>query len=140
MLVNVLFAKPSRKHYVIYSILNSLCLFTLSLTATAANEVYNQPAFSGPGAHSTASILKNVKQARQGEDGQAVIIRGRLTGHLPPDHYWFQDSTGKMVVEIDDDAWKFISKPVSAQTSVQLIGEIDRETTSVTVEVKAVLP
>ena len=38
-------------------------------------------------------------------DETGVTLTGKISKHLHSDHYEFQDQSGSIVVEIDDDLW-----------------------------------
>lgn len=56
-------------------------------------------------------------------DETGVTLTGKISKHLHSDHYEFQDQSGSIVVEIDDDLWQ--QSRLSVGDSVRLIGEVD---------------
>lgn len=86
--------------------------------------------FTGAGAGG-ANTVAEVKQMR---DDSKVILEGYIVKQLGPEHYTFRDDTGEIEVEIDDDEWR--GQTVSPETKIRIDGEVDRDSTSVTVEVE----
>lgn len=66
-------------------------------------------------------------------DDQVVVLKGRLTKYLGHDRYEFQDSTGTIEVELDDDRnWSFISKG----ELIQIRGKYDDDFMDKKIDVK----
>jgi uncharacterized protein (TIGR00156 family) len=76
--------------------------------------------YTGPAADGTRIT---VEQARQQRDAQAVILRGQLVAKLGHERYRFQDASGAIEVEIDDD--DLPGQSVAAHTQVELHGTVD---------------
>lgn len=88
-----------------------------SLSSTAAFAA----GYSGPG----AQPVKTVQGAMDASDDTPVILQGKITKRIKGDIYEFQDSTGTMKVEIDDEDWPIGT--VDHITPVKLTGEVDRD-------------
>lgn len=76
-----------------------------------------------------AVTVQTARQALQVADDQHVVLEGRITGRVGPAHaetYRFQDGSGSIRVEIDDDLWQ--GRTVSPDNTVRIWGEIDRKT------------
>ncbi len=78
--------------------------------------------FEGPG---VAQSLTTVKEALAAKDDASVILRGKIINSLGDEKYTFQDSTGEVVVEIDDDDWHGVK--VTPENTVEIYGEVDKE-------------
>ena len=65
------------------------------------------------------SVLKN------GKDDQWVVLEGKIVKRIKDDDYRFQDSTGTIEVEIDDDVFK--GQIVNPSTLIRIEGEVDTE-------------
>lgn len=66
-------------------------------------------------------------------DDQYVTLQGRLIAYLGHDRYSFQDATGIIEVELDDDRdWSFISK----NELIQIIAKVDKDFWNTELEVK----
>jgi uncharacterized protein (TIGR00156 family) len=89
--------------------------------------------FSGPGAVSAASTVKAVADMR---DDTRVTLEGHLVKEIRPEHYMFKDGTGEIEVEIDDE--DFRGAKITPETKVRLVGEVDKDWTSTTVDVDLV--
>lgn len=67
------------------------------------------------------------------QDDQRVTLTGRLTNYLGQERYEFADSTGYMVVELDDDQnWSHVSK----DQLITIFGKVDRDFSDVEIDVK----
>lgn len=91
--------------------------------------------FNGGGGQTMT--VQSVK--RNAYDDQHVSLVGRLTQFLGDDDYVFQDKTGTIVVELDDDddhRWNHIQK----DQLIQIYGEVDRDDGRVKIEVDRAHP
>ncbi len=97
------------------SVVLGLSLATLTSVAMA-NTAVN---------HTAVTPLKttSVKQALTQKDDTKVQLHGYVVKSLGDEKYQFQDKTGSITVEIDNELWQ--GKPISAKTPVTLIGEVD---------------
>lgn len=80
--------------------------------------------FQGP---VSQSGVQTVKEALSAWDDTAVVLTGRIVRREAGDHekYLFQDQTGQIVVEIDDDL--FMGRTVTPQTTIRLYGKVDKD-------------
>lgn len=77
--------------------------------------------FTGPqaqGANTVAGALK-------AWDDTMVTLKGNIIRQVAHEKYEFKDSTGTMIVEIDDDKWYGLS--VGPNDVVEIYGEVDSE-------------
>ena len=81
----------------------------------SANTAVNQSALT--------PSLTTVKNALTLKDDTKVQLRGNVVKAIGDEKYQFRDSTGSITVDIDDELWQ--GKPISANTTVTLIGEVD---------------
>lgn len=105
---------------------------TLLLTSVAAHAEFVETAPT----HS-ASQIHTVQAAQNMRDGNHVVLEGKITGKastLNPEEFFFQDATGSLKVEIDDDVWR--GQKVSPQTKVRIWGEVDRDSFNRAMEVE----
>ena len=81
--------------------------------------------FSGPGAGGSGgtSVNEVLKSAR---DDAWVTLRGQILKKVGHEKYLFADSTGQIVVDIDDKYFPY-DRPVTPQTTIEITGEVDRE-------------
>jgi uncharacterized protein (TIGR00156 family) len=115
-----------------------LALLTL-LSVLAMSQAQTGGGFAGPGAN--ANSATTVKEALKLRDDSIVILQGRIVASLGDEKYTFQDATGSVVVEIDDDDWRGIT--VTPETTIEITGELDKEVFEATkIDVKSfrVLP
>ena len=76
--------------------------------------------FEGPGISSIS-----VAEALKLNDDAPVVLKGKIEKALGNEKYQFNDGTGTIVVEIDDDEWNGLT--VKPEMTVQISGEIDKE-------------
>lgn len=99
-----------------------LLALALALPAQAAYVGGGQAGgYTGPGVNN-ATTVKAVKSMR---DDSFVTLTGRIVSRIGGDKYVFQDSTGQITVDIDDE--DFRGQSVSDQTTVRITGEVDKD-------------
>ena len=105
-------------------------LFSI-LIASAASAEFAGP--SAPAATATnarggfvsgAETIVTVKQVNEMRDDVPVIIQGKIIQRMGDEMYLFQDGTGTIIVEIEDDNWN--GQTVTPEETVKLYGEVDR--------------
>jgi uncharacterized protein (TIGR00156 family) len=89
-----------------------------------------QGGFDGPG-----PVVISVSEARSLSDDAPVTLEGSIVRSLGKDKYEFQDSTGSITVEIDDDKWQ--GQRVGPQDTVILYGEVDKDLMQMEIDVKS---
>ncbi len=110
------------------SILALLAAVAVVATAQAqtgggfANPTPNPGGFAGPGPGNSALTVKDALKQR---DDSWVVLQGRIVASLGDEKYTFQDATGSVVVEIDDEDWRGIT--VTPETNLEISGELDKE-------------
>ena len=98
----------------------SLSLVAVLLAVTAQAYPANGGGFDGPGI-STSTVAEALKM----QDDTAVILNGKIEKSLGNEKYLFNDGTGTIVVEIDDDDWRGVT--VKPENTVEIKGEVDKE-------------
>lgn len=82
------------------------------------------PAQANGGFVSGAETISTVKQIMEMRDDVPVIVRGNIIQRMGDETYLFEDPTGSITIEIDDDDWR--GQTVSPTDTVKLYGEVDR--------------
>ncbi|ARJ41928.1 TIGR00156 family protein [Pantoea alhagi] len=77
-----------------------------------------------------------VKEAKEMKDDSWITVRGNIVKRLSDDDYLFQDATGTLSVEIDEEDWK--GQSISPGDKVELQGELDKAFNDAQLEVKQV--
>ena len=109
------FYKPLMKGFIMKK---SLLSATLSLTLLAGTAVagsnfsYDQPNVT-------------VAQALRMNDDHDIRLTGYVVEQIGKEKYLFQDGTGTIVVEIDQDKWRNLR--ASARTRLTIWGQIEEE-------------
>lgn len=93
-------------------------------------------AYGGP---STVQLMTVKDLLDGGRDEQHARLQGRIVSHDGGDRYTFEDETGRIAVEIDDDDFP-AGQAVDAQTRVELLGEFDKGLRKSEFEVDRVTP
>ncbi len=88
--------------------------------------------FKGPDSARTATVA----EAREMPDDADVRLVGTIVKSLGDEKYEFQDDTGTITVEVDDDEWGGVE--ATPATRVELTGDIDKDSRTVEVDVDAV--
>ena len=77
--------------------------------------------FKGPGA---VTAVDTVAKALEASDESPVVLEGRiLSAAKEHEEYVFQDSTGKIIIELDDDL--FHGRTVTPENTIRIWGEVD---------------
>ena len=105
---------------------HTFVLLALSAAAVAAHA----DGFNGPGNKPRAATAVEVADL---PDEAEVVLTGYIVRALGDERYEFQDDSGTLTVEIDDDEWRGIE--VNPQDQVELAGEVDHDDGNVELEV-----
>lgn len=103
------------------------------LTAlTMSTAAFAQGGFKGPSALSATTV----KDAKEMRDDTNVILVGRITKYLGGENYQFEDATGTITVEIDEDLWRNLT--VTPEDKVEIRGEVDKSWTKLEIDVDSI--
>ncbi len=82
--------------------------------------------FHGPDADAKANV-NTVFKAEVAADDTPVVLTGNIINRSLEDreHYIFRDSTGEIVVEIDDKL--FMGRTITPEKTIRLYGEVDKD-------------
>ncbi|MBV7316088.1 NirD/YgiW/YdeI family stress tolerance protein [Shewanella sp. NIFS-20-20] len=97
----------------------------LSLPAMAA--------YTGPSSGSTATEANTATIA---PDNTPVELSGFIIQHLGDDNYLFEDETGQVQIEIDDDLLQGLD--IDSTTQVTLVGEVDDDLGGREIEIETI--
>ena len=110
----------------------ALTLLMLSLVMTTNAIAKNKGGFKGPGTKSTTVV-----DAHKLNEDTPVTLKGKIEKSLGGDKYQFNDGTGIIVIEIDDDEWEGLI--VTPNNIIEITGEIDKNMMSApTVDVESI--
>lgn len=87
--------------------------------------------FSGP----NASLTSVAEALKLGDDAWVTLV-GKIETQLGHEKYRFSDGTGTIVADIDDKRWRGLE--IGPDDTVELVGEIDRDFTSIELDVKKI--
>ncbi|WP_420864723.1 YgiW/YdeI family stress tolerance OB fold protein [Photorhabdus australis] len=80
--------------------------------------------------------ISTTEQVKNMWDDSWVVLEGNIESRIRGDHFIFRDNTGVIEVEIDHKYWN--GQTITPQDKVRLEGEVDKEWSSTTVDVKKV--
>ncbi len=86
--------------------------------------------FVGPA--KSKRILRDVISAMNASDDTKVELMGNLTMSLGDEDYVFQDATGEITVEIDDDLW--YGRTVTPNDTIVIRGEVEKDWNKVSID------
>ncbi|MCB0374913.1 MAG: NirD/YgiW/YdeI family stress tolerance protein [Phaeodactylibacter sp.] len=90
---------------------------------------YANGQYTGPGSVANLEVMsvKQVKEqaAELDKTDKLVKLQGYITEQVNEDTYWFEDSSGRVWVEIDED--DLPDKPFDNKTRLTIIGEVDHD-------------
>lgn len=81
-----------------------------------------QGSYSGP---SNVPLLTVKQLLDTGKDDQHARLQGRIVSHDGGDRYTFEDASGRISVEIDDEDFP-AGQAIGADQRVELLGEFDK--------------
>ncbi|MCL1039547.1 NirD/YgiW/YdeI family stress tolerance protein [Shewanella submarina] len=90
-------------------------------------------AYTGPGVDAQITTASAVKDAK---DGAKTQLTGKIIKSLGDEKYQFQDESGVVVIEIDDDLLRNIH--IDENTPVVLVGEVDSDWNGQEVEIDVI--
>ena len=103
-------------------------IFMVILLLVFVSSVY--AGFTGPGATAT---LKTVASVNSMQDDDKITLEGYLVKEIRSEHYMFRDATGEIEVEIDNEDFRGVK--ATPETKIRIVGEVDKDRTSITVDV-----
>jgi len=107
-------------------------ILAISLAMTTNAIAKNKGGFKGPGIKTST-----VQEAHKLNDDDKVSLKGKIEKSLGNEKYQFNDGTGIIVIEIDDDEWEGII--VTPENIIEITGEIDKNMMSApTVDVESI--
>ena len=101
------------------SMLAIACVATIS----GANAAMNQNAMGNGGFSGGENVILTVEQVKGMNDNSKVWVEGAIIQKNGDEKYMFQDSTGTIMIEIDDDAWHGLV--IGPTDTVRIFGEVD---------------
>lgn len=108
-----------------FSLAGLVIIATIASSAVFANP-YNNQGFGGyNGPSQGARSAKDVSGASVFSDDTPVVLTGFIIASLGGEMYRFQDASGTITVEIDNELWYGLN--VTPTTRVTIWGEIDVE-------------
>ncbi|TCP93380.1 uncharacterized protein (TIGR00156 family) [Cricetibacter osteomyelitidis] len=104
-------------------LLSIIALFAISSSAMAGFNSNEQNQTSGGFVAQPEKIT--VAQALKAKDDTYVTLDGVIIKQLKDDDYLFQDDTGSIKVEIDDDVWQ--GQNIGPHDKIRITGELDND-------------
>ncbi|MGX4642705.1 YgiW/YdeI family stress tolerance OB fold protein [Massilia sp. SYSU DXS3249] len=102
--------------------------------AASALALAQPSGYTGPSSKATAKaykapanipLMKAKELLDKGKDDQMARLQGKIVNHKGGEDYEFADASGKITVEIEDEAFMQGMK-IDQNTMVELVGEFDK--------------
>ena len=100
-------------------------------------------AFAGPGMQKNTNMKKSnqptywsVTEVVELPDNTPVIMRGRITKNMGEDIYVFEDSSGTIMMEIDETDWN--GNTVRVDDIVTVYGNVDKGSDYIEIDVNSI--
>ncbi len=77
-----------------------------------------------------------IEEAQNLGDDAYVVLQGNIINKIGDEKYTFQDKTGSITIEIDDDDWDGVD--VTPADLVEIQGEVDKGWTSFEIDVDTI--
>lgn len=87
--------------------------------------------FQGPS--KSKRIMRDVISALNASDDTKIQLTGRLTMSVGDEEYIFEDPTGDITVEIDDDIW--LGRTITPETNIVIRGEVEKDWNNISIDV-----
>ncbi len=68
--------------------------------------------------------IVTIKQVKEMRDDIPVIVQGKIIQRMGDEKFLFEDNTGSITIEIDDDAWR--GQTITPADTVKIYGDVDR--------------
>ncbi|HWK53229.1 MAG TPA: NirD/YgiW/YdeI family stress tolerance protein [Hyphomicrobiales bacterium] len=78
--------------------------------------------YAGP---SSVPLMTVQQLLDTGSDDQHALLQGRIVSHDGGERYTFEDATGRITIEIDDEDFP-AGQTITAEQQVELLGEFDK--------------
>lgn len=104
----------------------------LMVIGTAHADFQPAPSTRGGFVSDTETIV-TVDQVGSLRDDTYVVVQGNIVRRVSGDKYLFQDSTGTMTVEIDDEGFNGLT--VTPNDTIKMYGEVDRGLTKTEIDI-----
>lgn len=89
-----------------------LLFFSLLLVASATAQYTGE------------TTVQSIAEIKQMADDSDVIAEGYITRRLGDEEYIFEDESGEIQIEMDDDLWR--GREVDGETKIRIFGEFDK--------------
>lgn len=87
--------------------------------------------FQGPS--KSKRIMRDVISALNASDDSKIQLTGRITMSVGEEKYIFEDPTGDITVEIDDDIW--LGRTITPETNIVIRGEVEKDWNKISIDV-----
>lgn len=102
-------------------------------TGPRGNQAANQRAgFTGP----SQQRVMSVAEAKRLRDDAKVLLQGRIVSHKYGEIYVFEDASGRIDVDIDDDDWH--GQEIGPDDRVEIRGEVDKGMRTLEIDVDSI--
>lgn len=107
-------------------LLTLVSVLAISSCAVAGFNGGNQAGgFNGGSAGQSSTVAQALKASH---DDMPIQLTGKIVSQLSGDKFIFQDKTGQITIEIDDDHDVWQGQNISPNDTVTIYGKVDKET------------
>lgn len=109
-------------------LLSLTTLLVVSSTAVAGFNGGNQAQMGGFSGGNAAQISTVAQALNAAYDDMPIQLTGKIINQISGDKFVFQDKTGQITIEIDDDHDVWQGQNVSPNDTITIYGKVDKET------------
>ena len=80
--------------------------------------------------------VSTISETLKMRDNTPVVLEGKITRRIGKDKYQLTDSTGSVIIEIDEKDWHNID--VRPTDTIRIQGEVDKDWSDTTIDVRSV--
>lgn len=101
--------------------------FIAAIAFTLGTSLNSFAQYTGPQAKTNLTTVKNVLENASSLDKSDALVKleGYVVERIKEDEFWFKDSSGKIIVEIERK--HFPSFEFNEKTKVVIVGEVDHD-------------
>ena len=98
---------------------------TVAEPVAQQHQTKNQTKPTGKGGFvGSNETIVTIAQVNEMRDDVPVVVVGQIIQRMGDDKYLFQDGTGSITIEIDDDGWR--GQTVNETDTIKIYGDVDR--------------
>lgn len=106
--------------------LQSMFIMLMSCLIMSSSVMAGKHKMKGPGFvfQPTNIAVETIEDVKDKKDDEIIVLEGVIEKALGDEKYLFNDGTGTIIIEIDDDDFRGMT--VSSGEKIQITGEVDK--------------